>query len=64
MNYFLTITLFLAFAVTFAHSLCAQMLRPEGRLTLTSNTPVMTSDVANTSLDLLHAVWREQRSSF
>lgn len=49
MNRLWKITLVLAFAMTITHNSFAQLLTPQGRLTLQSNTPVMTSDVVNTS---------------
>lgn len=41
------VALTLAFAITLAQSSFAQLIMPQGRLTLASNTPVMTSDALN-----------------
>jgi hypothetical protein len=47
MNRFLKIAFSLAFAASLANSSFAQLLLPQGRLTLASNTPVMTADANN-----------------
>jgi hypothetical protein len=49
MTRFLKPTLALAFAAMLAHGLLAQVIPPQGRLTLTNSVAVMNSDVTNTS---------------
>lgn len=48
-RHFITFAIALTITVISGSSAFAQVLTPQGRLTLQSNTPVMTSDVANTS---------------
>lgn len=45
MRFYLKLALGLALAVFFGHSALAQVVAPQGRLTLVSGTPVLTSDV-------------------